>query len=223
MKFDKEPTDEQLDELLRDIDVPQDLKSVLKQIPSSDGLDDGKVGLKDGASNAEEEPTWTGALLGLILAASLIGVGLFIGSASLPETDKDSPVAKSPTTEVEKNGDELKNGDEPEPKSAVRPTNVGLAQSEIDAREIRQLEAQIHAIKIAQMEAELFEIERTTAVQVDQREVESVIAAVAEQYSVPLGMPEAKAKSRMAQVIEQFPGTRGAEMAQSYLEQEQDN
>ena len=51
MKFENEPTDDQLDKLLRDVEVPQDLNALLKAIPSQaiqqrDDSED-SVGLSD--------------------------------------------------------------------------------------------------------------------------------------------------------------------------------
>ena len=94
---------------------------------------------------------------------------------------------------------------------------------EIDNQEVQILEAQIHAIEMAQLEAKVLRMEQASTYLIDQVEVESIIAAMSERYSIPLGMPEVKVKSRMAQVIQNFPGTRGAAMAQSYLEQTQNN
>ena len=52
MNSEKEPTDQQLDELLQDVAVPHDLKALLKQIPSrpqEDAIDE--PGNDDGLSS----------------------------------------------------------------------------------------------------------------------------------------------------------------------------
>ncbi len=205
MKFENEPTDDQLDKLLRDVEVPQDLNALLKAIPSQtiqqrDDSED-SVGLSDRRSSKGK--LW----FGLVLVASLTGIGLFVASQFLPNSDGESPVAKGHQGSVH-----------PEQGSIVGPVNDATnSLAEIENLELMEIEAQIHAIEVAQLEAQLLRVE-SRPVEIDQRELESMIAAMTEEYSIPLGMPEAKVKLRMVQVIQQYPGTRGAAIAESYLE-----
>ena len=224
MEFEQEPTDQQLDKLLRDIAVPQDLKALLKQIPSqsqeesSDELGNGDNQmlptsdsanqLNQAAEATEENTNKSKTWLGLILAASLIGFGLFAASHYLPSHNDAKPsVAKSDdkTPESEKS------------LAVVEP------KLEIEDLEVQSLEAQIHAIEMAQLEAKVLRVEQASTFSTDQDEVESIIAAMTEEYSIPLGVPEEKVKLGMTRVIQKFPGTQGASIAESYLEQTQNN
>ena len=228
MKFEKEPTDQQLDELLQDVAVPQDLKALLKQIPlqsedeNSDELGSGGDRLLPVPDSAvpdstaqqnrratpiKENTTQSRTWIGLILAASLIGFGMFIASGYLPShDDTESSIASDNKA--------------PELETNLAVTEIKL---KIEDLELQSLEAQIHAIEMAQLEAKLLRMEQASTYPTDQVEVKSIIAAMSEQYSIPLGMPEVKVKSGMARVIQNFPGTQGAAMAQSYLEQTQNN
>jgi len=205
MEFEQEPTDQQLDELLQDITVPQDLKALLKQIPSqsqeenSDRLDDNSGQMSPASDSTERNTTKSKTWIGLILAASLIGFGLFVASHYLPNHNDAKP--------------SMANSD-----NKTIGSSKGLAASKLEL----ELE-QIHAIEMAQLEAKVLRVEQAATFSMDQDEVESLIAAMTEEYSIPLGLPEAKVKSGMAQVIQKFPGTRGASIAESYLERTQNN
>ena len=205
MKFENEPTDDQLDKLLRDVEVPQDLNALLKAIPSQtiqqrDDSED-SVGLSDRRSRKGK--LW----FGLVLVASLTGIGLFVASQFLPNSDGGSPVAKGHQGSVD-----------PDQGSIDGPINDATnSLAEIENLELMEIEAQIHAIEVAQLEAQRLRVE-SRPVEIAQRELESTIAAMTEEYSIPLGMPEAKVKLRMVQVIQRYPGTRGAAIAESYLE-----
>ena len=221
MEFEQEPTDEQLDGLLQDVAVPQDLKALLKQIPSqaqakTDELVSDSTGQLNQKSATENNTARSKTWIGLMIAASLIGFGLFVAAGYLTNpNDVKTPIANSEnkTTDPEKTIAAVEDNE-----SATQ-----LVELETEDREVQMLEAQIRAIEMAQLEARVVRAEQAATFQIDQNEVESIIAAMSEQYSVPLGMPEAKVKSRMAQVIQNFPGTRGAAMAHSYLEQSKNN
>ena len=238
MESEHEPTDQQLDELLQYVAVPQDLKALLKQIPSQSQTGSNELGNGNrqmSASDATEQliqrtesteqqaTTKSKAWLGLIIAASLIGIGLFVASHYLPDRNGEEPsIAKSKDENAE---NEIKTT-KPGTGLAVAKSNSSEARLlELERRdlEVQSLEAQIHAIETAQLKASLIRAEQASSFTTDQNEVESLIAAMSEEYSIPLGMPEAKVKLGMAQVIQKFPGTQGASIAQSYLEQTQNN
>ena len=221
MKSEQEPTDQQLDELLQDVAVPQDLKALLKQIPLQAQEEGGQVvsGLtsqqnqraKPTQRNMANPKTW----VGLILAASVIGFGLFVASQKFSNPDVGKPSIANRDNKTT----------DPENSLAATENKKPAAQLEleIEDRELQILEAQIHAIEIAQLEAQVLQVEQASTYTTDQHEVESIIAAMSEQYSIPLGMPEVKVEIGMAQVIQNFPGTRGAAIAHSYLEQTKNN
>ena len=49
-----------------------------------------------------------------------------------------------------------------------------------------------------------------------------MVIALAEQAAIPFGGSEQNVELRMALVIEQYPGSRGAEIAQNFLNQLED-
>ena len=209
MEFENEPTDEQLEQLLRNVVIPPDLKSRLKQIPIQPEPASSLVNLATTpqATKEESETPW----MAFVLAASLIGLGLFIAYQFWPESD----LGRVPVVEIASHNQPKVESDSPMPES--KEFENGLAEF-LKGQE--QLEASLHALEVAQMEARLAKLEQSAAVRLDQREVESMIAAMSEEYSIPLGMPEQQVKAKMAQVIERFPGTRGAEIALKFLKQE---
>ena len=223
MKFEQEPTDQQLDQqlnkLLQDVDVPQDLNALLKQIPLQSQDEDGELASDSISQLNQRSKSKSKTWIGLILAASLIGFGLFVASGYLRNPNDVKPLIansaniNSKITEPNKSLAVVE-----EEKSETRSVEL-----EIEDREVQILEAQIHAIETVQLEAQVLRAEQAVTFPTDQREVESLIAAMTEEYSIPLGMPEAKVKLAMAQVIQDFPGTQGASIAQSYLKRTQNN
>lgn len=211
MEFEKEPTDDQLDELLRDVVIPSDLKSRLKQISSETELDGADAGptIARLESNNKSNTSW----MVFVLAASLIGIGLFVAYQFWASVE-DGGVQNQ----------KIANIDVP----IIEKTNESTESIEFEnslAKFLEQqgeLEATIHAIEVAQMKAQLAQLEQSAAIQLDQREVESMIAAMSEEYSIPLGVPEKQVESKMALVVERYPGTRGAEIAHEYLKQDND-
>ncbi len=216
MGFEQEKIDEQLNNMLRDIVIPSGLKSQLKKIPFQN------VPAQPQSSDAEPIPIVVVSpstdrsrtpLFTLVLAASLVGIGLFVASQYLPDSDDGGNAIEKIADNQQPND----NVDKGLPESPV-PADLKNGLAEFLSM-VEQLESEIHAIEVAQMNAQLASLQQTATVQFNQREVESMIAAMTEEYSIPLGMPDTKVNSGMVQVIEQFPGTRGAEIAQRYLNQ----
>lgn len=209
MESETEPTDEQLDQLLRDVAIPQNLKSRLSQISIQHERENSAVGSWYTTPEPKEKPmtSW----MALALAASLIGVGLFVAFQFWPESGNGGP-------EV------VKIADEGQPQ-----VDSDVPSAETDQHKIRlaeflkgqeQLDAALHAMEVAQMESQLANLEQSAPADLEQHEVESMIAAMSEEYSIPLGMPEGQVELRMAQVIERYPGTRGAQIAHEFLNQD---
>ncbi len=210
MKPEKRPTDEQLDQWLRNVVVPPELKSKLKQIQiqaafrnsAGNSADVSSIGTPEAAKGS---PVSWGAMA---FAASLLGIGLYLAFAFWPNRSTRQEMAAVNT----------------EPKSEKRsmvPDSVEL-QNGLAALLAGQetLDRAIHEFEVAQLEAKLSRLEQSATFQLNQREIESMIAAMSEEYAIPLGVPEQQVRSRMAQVIEQYPGTRGAEIAIGFLKQE---
>lgn len=207
MDFENQQTNEQLDEQLRNIAIPPDLKSQLKQIPIQQVVSRPRTAITFASRPWRIQATyWCSG----VLAAGLISFGLFFASQYLRNTKPgESSSSGIAARDLENN-------------KTLDPVNGSeLHRNELTEflTEQEQLEIVIHQIEIARMQSRLAQLNRITSSQLDQREVESMIAAMSEKYSLELGISKIQVSSRMAQVIDRFPGTRGAKIAHEYLNQ----
>lgn len=207
-EFDKEPTDEQLDAMLREVQVPSELKSRLRQIPDS------ATRHQEGAMPVERtlpsspQPFQT-PWLSYVLVASLLGVAAFVAAKFLPSNPNNpdrGQIASTSTNRIEKN--RISNMPE--------PTTAKLNEQD---RELQMLEAEIQALEIARLESELLQLETLGNQRLSNNEVESMILALAPEYSIPLGGKKADVRSEMARVLKEYPNTRGAVLAAKILNQ----
>ena len=208
MEPDKELTDEQLDAMLRNVQVPSELKSRLKQIPKSVTLrEEGVVPLASKLPTSPPLPqtSW----LSYALVAGLLGVAAFAAAKFLPSAPnnvKPGQVASTNSNHVEGNPN----------SNLLEPTPAQL--SALDG-ELQILEAEIQTLESARLESELLQLETRSNQRLSDNEVESMILALAPQYSIPLGGKEADVRSEMARVIRDYPNTRGAVLAVQILKQ----
>lgn len=217
-----EPTDEQLDAMLRDVLVPSDLKSRLKRIPELEPLGGESCSLLNTSSPAASTQTnsrktpW----LSYVLAASLLAVAAFTAAQFLPSDD--STVAPGHIASSGVSNPEKKN--EPDLKHSIdhstrQTLNHSFVESDIQKQELQLLQAQIHELEIASLESELLQLETLNNTRLSENEVESMIMALAPEYSVPLGGNKEDVRSEMARVIKEYPNTRGAVLANKVLKQ----
>lgn len=195
MEFDNEPTDEQLDAMLRDVQVPADLKSRLKQIPELASPSEEVAAPLQQTSPAPTSLPQTSTKtpwLSYVLAASLIGIAGFVAAHLL---------LKGTNTTVD-------------PIAAQFDP-----QFETQEQELQMLEAEIQELEIARLESELLQLESLESNRLSETEVESMILALAPEFTIPLGGNEADVRSEMARVIKEYPNTRGAVMAEKILSQ----
>ncbi|MEM7455918.1 MAG: hypothetical protein AAF456_16325 [Planctomycetota bacterium] len=213
-------SDEKLEELLRDVDVPDDLAASLRGIPEQHAIEHAAtVRARNG-----EQGLWPL----LILAAGIAGIVLSvvwqhsgilddlssIASFSAPEDVITEPVIESvetpPTVQVE-------------PVPAVETNETLLAaqsQSDKVLAEIASLQAEIDAqvaqMKTDQMRSELARIQ-SLAQPISNRDTDSMIRALADQTRISAGGDLEQVSSDMALVIEKYPGSRGAAIATGFL------
>lgn len=193
--------DEQLDALLRNVSVPADMKDSLRQIPQltdePQDTTDNKNEPKRNSSSNGHSVTWM-----MVLAASLAALAAFAGWQMYSgQNASDEPAM---AVEIDRSTTNTEGED-------------SLELAELD-QEISTLTAMLAQIEIQKMEQQLSNTETRYEAELANREVQSIIIAVADQTSLPLGGDSESVKSDMAQVIKTFPGSMGAEIARKYLE-----
>lgn len=223
------PDDHQLQALLRQVEIPSGLKSQLLEIGSGDGLvpvdaSNGHQPLtgQDPKSKSldRRQSSWKIATL-LAVAASLAVMGLYVFWLEKPET-----------TLPNANRDQREPGREGWLPTLEKPTleNVSagklLEQMSADSARLDELMLQI---RMNQLKAELAEIERIDQAKlrtngVDEslsnRESASLILTLADQTAFQLGADRAVVKQGLDFVLENFPGTEGAKLAEQILQTE---
>ena len=208
----KQFDDEQLDALLRDVSVPSDLKDSLRQIPPKHGIagvtTDQKVERKTHKSQNGRPATWM-----MVLAASLAAVAAFAGwQWYAGQNGNDAGM-------VAKIGQADSNDDAETIPNIVDDDAESKLLAELD-QEIATLTTMLDQIEIQKMKQLLSQTETSRyETELANQDVQSLIIALSDQISLPLGGNSDSVESDMAQVIDKFPGSMGAEIAREYLSQ----
>ena len=191
MPFDpKQFDDEQIDALLRNVSVPADLKVSLRQIPrltdeSQDTIDNKNEPKRNSSPNVYTV-TWM-----MVLAASLAALTAFAGwQIYSGQNANDEPAM---VVEINRSTTNTEGED-------------SLELAELD-QEISTLTAMLAQIEIQKMEQQLSNTETRYEAELANHEIQSIIVALADQTSLPLGGDSESVKSDMAQVIKTFPGS----------------
>lgn len=187
-----EYSDEQLDALLRDVDVPVDLKQELLSIADE--------------NLAQPTPSSTISLKlarWFALAASLAGIALFASWAFDSGKNREAvPVAAIPNSESANEVNDETDRILQEMEQLRIEFDFALAQLQIE-----RLERSLFEAKLAQR----------SAVSID--ELIATVHAIADQTPVVLGAPRETAIGDMENVIRMWPNTRGAAIARNFIEQ----
>ena len=202
-----EPTDEQLDAILRDVQIPADLKVRLNRIPESTTAAEQGGRLTRLTETIPARTPW----LSYALAASLLVVATFGAARFLARTNQgDAPGVATTTTPpgAETNPEQV-------PRDLVAESNHELEQKNL---ELQLLRAEAQQLEIARLQSELFQLEQLNSAQLSQLETESIIMALAPEHSIALGGDEAYVRSEMARVQKDYPNTRGAMLAGEILQ-----
>ncbi|MFT5299421.1 MAG: TolA-binding protein [Mariniblastus sp.] len=214
--------DQRLEQLLKNVEIPVDFKTQLKQLPGSLATESPNAISSAISSATSVKPQSGRTLLGLVLAASLIGFGLFLAAYySANPGNNDGGLAEK-TKIAGQGGAVVAQVDPPTGDNESIETTPTVQQLLAELRQGQaKIDAAIEAAERAQLATQLpqnGDEQLSINFRFEQREIESIIAAMSEDYAIPLGMPAYKIKSRMAQVINTYPGTQGAEIARAYLE-----
>lgn len=193
---DNNPGDEQLDDLLRQIEVPDSLKDDLRQIPQMHELHSAK----------KFEPTtnhqyfWPGVFA---LVAVLFGLVAFLTWQFQLSQDSNDLANKTQPSEKK------------QPLS--QDTRVAELQQQIDELQSEADWRVAHA-EIQQLESRLTRFQAVDQEDMAQEQYTSIILAMADQTVIDLGGSSQSVETSMVSVIDQFPDTSGAEIAQRYLD-----
>lgn len=216
-EFEKKPTDEQLDAMLRDVAIPSNLKSQLLGIPESTSPDDKTSGLSKKKISASvttpistkpASKTWA-TWMPYVLAASLLAITIFGASQLIPSNDRELESGTMASVDNQNS----------KPENKPPPKDLELVETEQAKQELQLLKAKIELLEIERLKTELAMLEQLTGNQLSENEVESMIMALAPEYSIPLGGKKADVQSEMARVLMEYPNTRGAFFANKILKQ----
>ena len=220
MSSNKQPKDgiddERLDQLLRDVVVPAELKSSLLRIPelATPHLDNAENAETTSLTPLTKSTSQTSSWIALVLAASLLlAIGLGVSVAL-----NDNSVAT--VAEVESDPVEI-------PESVVTqdsPSNAVTGGVSAESSELALIQAEIDAVstvlqqmKILRIRGELAALKTQQRGQLSPVEESSMIVALSEQTSIPLGGSVEQVATRMGSVIKRFPGSRGSKIAEDFL------
>ena len=191
----KQFDDQRLDALLRDVSVPDDLKDSLRQIPQLNDdaaiTIDRKNARQASPSTNDRSLTWM-----MVLAASLVAVAAFAGWQWYSNQNAN---------------DESKLAVEMDHSKSNNNGAASMRLAELD-QEIATLTAMLDQLEIQNMERRLAQTEVQYETELANQEVQSLIVALADQTTLPLGGNSQTVKSDMALVIEKFPDSIGAEI-----------
>lgn len=200
--------DQQVDALLRQVDVPQDLRANLLEIA--------KPEIEAVRVVSRAEPRSRFSRLPRVFAWSSVGmvaaVGLFFAvqrsGNSVGDASEENVVAISVPTDPAVELD-LKSESELQAELALLSEQLSLSQELLLKLEIAQLESQIAELQRASI--------TNVSLSWNDPDTRSMLAAVQEETFHLLGGSEAATLSRMRQIQTDFPGTRGAELATDYI------
>ncbi len=221
---DERLTDQQLDALLRKVDVPADLMDSLRAIPQTHaGADSNGDPNEDAKTNSVSvtvpktetaHSLWRGSLL-MALAATLLAVGAFFAWPFVAGQNTNGPEV---VENVENDGPVPKSTDpQPAPAAGTNPDRSEILVAAETANEA--IEAALHEVEMQQLRNRLAEIKQSTPSSgtMDPHEYNSLITAIADQTILELGGSEEAVRDDMAQVIKLYPNTTGAAIAQEFI------
>lgn len=233
-KLDHDLSDDLLDSLLKDIVVPGDLKSRLKQIPLDDLLngdagrpndvDTATVSLPDRVAkettNFKTNPKAVGSnWLRIVVAASLFLAAVLGTAAWMRSSNKNS--GGSMVTELQR----------------LIPLESNLAQNinsdpidSVPASEVDDLLAtQTEQLKVLELERQIAQLDRqmnainAQSGSMDRREMTSIILAVSGSAASYQTESTEHIVAEMKSVVRRYPNTRGAGIATQYINQQINN
>jgi hypothetical protein len=208
MDPEQELNDEQLQAVLKRVEIPHDLKDRLRAIPQQETEQNE---LSQPSTKFKRTARLRFSLPAKIsLAASLLVVALFAAWMMRPRaSDNRETIADDNPTQVESQA-----------KTDLAANQISAQLAALDSS-VDRVEEVLRQIEIQKMQVELQQLRRQQAAQLDRFEIESMIIALSGQTSIPLGGSEKQVELEMAHVIEQYPGSRGAQIASHFLKQQE--
>jgi ribonuclease D len=144
-----------------------------------------------------------------VLAASLLAITIFGASQLIPSNDRELESGTMASVDNQNS----------KPENQPPSKDLELVETEQAKQELQLLKAKIELLEIERLKTELAMLEQLTGNQLSENEVESMIMALAPEYSIPLGGKKADVQSEMARVLMEYPNTRGAFFANKILKQ----
>ncbi len=205
-KRENQSVDQQLDELLRDVEMPASLKSDLQKIASS--MPDQSIPKKFNGVEPDSK-IWLRRLAFIsVLAASLFAVAALIWF----DWETGDPAGRTAGKTIKNEKDKSSTDIAKNRTTAVQNRLAQLSESR------RALQAQIDSNEIAQLEDRLDTLNRQSSQRLDAEEVQSLVLVLVPEYSLPLGRESSEVKAEVTSIVERYPGTRGAKIAKQILE-----
>lgn len=222
-----ELNDEQLDALLGNLEVPADLKDQLRKITSSNS---GVIVL-----HTKSQQTWINGRM-LAIAATLLAVAGFLSWSWITAPNAVAPSVVKGKTNPEGIGDvkepgkveaekkeEDGNGKRPSDANSRLANATDSNPADLESRHQDQIDALMQDIELQNLRYRLAKLESTSSSYLPPNEYESIVQVVAHRSSLELGGDESRIRNEMLSVISQYPETRGAELAQQYVNNTQNN
>lgn len=204
----KQPTDQELKALLRDVKVPADMKDRLRQIPKyeDDSLETQPP--RKSTPVANPNPLRNGWLVAA-LAACVAGIGLFLSWEHWSQTSLDpNPVADKALLDKK-----------PAPPNDTNRNSTAIAAAkESIFRERESIDLAVEQLEIEKLRSQLAELNTAQPTQIAPRENNAMIRAIAAQTALNLGDDPDSVSQEMSFVIKKYPQTRGADLAKRFLD-----
>lgn len=191
--------DRQLEEWLREVEVPQDLAERLRS-------------LSDSASQVARPPRWPwfAAASVLAVAASIAAIVLFVNRTDSPNAAPLVAENSNPTTEATP-------ANVATPNALASETPPSLEEIRAEVEMIDRLLRQRTILDLGDKLAALSDRRPATSLESNQRA--SLIVSLSDQAAIDLGASRQSVAQDMARVIERFPNTRGAAVAEQFIAQ----
>ncbi|MEM7477233.1 MAG: hypothetical protein AAF483_19795 [Planctomycetota bacterium] len=194
---------DELADLLRQVDIPDDLKESLLEIP----LQSSSI---DAQRKADVSPGQSSLRLWLVmaLAASFGAIGLFFSTRKhSPESDLAHKVIKQGNVGEHQGSDTA-------PADSSGLGDLILAELERRNEEIDNHAAQV---ELQGLRDRLSGLEGNSVVSIEQYEIESLIYAMSQEYAIPLGHSAVTVRQELTEVVNNYPNTLGALRASKTL------
>jgi len=200
-------TDEQLDAMLRRVEVPNELKNTLLSLPESLCIE--PVSDFDGKHVSNGRYVVWGIS---IAVACLLGTIIWVSFAMKPRGQED--VALKPNLQVQT-----------KTKPAVTTELTVAAKKQLELLKSKRsiIESQLLEYEVAALETQLATVHQnneTPGLSID--EFQSMVGVVAGERLRDEGASQESVNLAMTQVIRKFPGTRGAMLAAEELRRDND-